>query len=188
MRKWFQGHRGRSLLAGTVAAITLGGLAYAAVGPLDAFGSSATTTGAATTASAGSATGGTTAGAIGTAGLTFVAKGGALGTALQGRRGWIRRLLRRSVHASLVVKDGTSGYITVDIDRGAIKAVSTTSISIVRPDGVTVTDSVSSSTEFVRTTEASLKPGTRVVMIGAGGSARYVIGLRKVVAAPPSTA
>src|SRR4029077_641182 len=119
----------------------------------DAFGSSGTpVTGAAVTSSAGGAG---AIGAAGVAGATLLGKGG--GHAAAGgstgkasrRRGLIQRLLHHSVHAEFVVKDGTSGYVTVDLDRGAVQTVSSTSITVLRPDGVTVTAAVTSGTKFV---------------------------------------
>lgn len=168
------GKHGRSLMVGAAAAVAVGGLGYVVAGPMDAFGSAGTTTAAAVT----------TAAAKSASTPTFIAKG----AAAQNRRGLARRLLRHSVHASFVIKDGSNGYITVDFDKGAVQSVSSTSITILRPDGVTVTDAVTSSTKFVRTTEASLTKGTKVLVVETGGTAHYVVAPRVGVGGAPSAA
>jgi hypothetical protein len=180
MSKWLRSHRGRSFLVGAVAAVTIGGLAYVVVGPLDAFASAGAapallvSPGAAANAQSGAAPQAAPTSASESAAATFIAKGGSASRLRV--RALAVRLLRRSVHASFVVKDGKSGaYVTVTLDRGKLQSVSSTSISILRADGVTVTEPVNSSTHFVRTTEATLTPGARVVLVGINGDARYIV-------------
>lgn len=88
-----------------------------------------------------------------------------------------RRLLRHTVHAELIV-DTKSGFKTVDIDRGTLTASPTTSISIVRPDGPTVTAAVTSSTRFRGIAEAKLASGDREIVVQSGGNALVVISLK----------
>lgn len=98
----------------------------------------------------------------------------------------LRQLLRRTVHAQLVVRTKT-GWETLDIDRGSLQSVSMTSITIKRPDGPTVTASVSSSTRFRGLPESGLARGDRVILVQTGGTA-VVVGARAPRAATGSPA
>jgi hypothetical protein len=186
MRTWLQSHRGRSFIIGAVAIATVGGLAYVVAGPLDAFGAS----GGGTAAPAAATSMATRSPAVTGGGPTYLAKDGAL--TRPKARSLIRRLLRRSVHASFVVKEGSKGYVTVTLDKGKVQSVSTTSITVLRADGVTVTTGVTSTTKFLRTTESTLTAGERVVLVEVGGDARYVVavgrGAAKGAVSPPRTA
>jgi hypothetical protein len=180
MSKWLRSHRGRSFLVGAVAAVTIGGLAYVVVGPLDAFASAGASPallvspGSAAPAPAGATLQVAPTSASESAAATFIAKGASANRLRV--RALAVRLLRHSVHVSFVVKDGKTGaYETVTLDRGKLQSVSSTSISILSADGVTVTEPVNSSTNFVRTTEATLTSGERVVLVGINGDARYVV-------------
>ena len=168
MSRWMGSHRTKSILIGAVAAATIGGLTYFVAGPLDAFGSGGTTT----LPAAASQTRAATASAP-----SFVAKSAAIDRRGAGRI--IGRLLRRSVHATFLVKDGTKGYVTVTLDRGTVQSVSSSSITVMRPDGVSVTESVTTSTKFVRTPQASLAAGQKVILVEEGGSARDVVALAR---------
>ena len=53
--------------------------------------------------------------------------------------------LRRAVHGDLIVRT-KAGFENVTVDRGKVTAVSATSITIERPDGVSVTKAVTSDT------------------------------------------
>ncbi|MGD0081577.1 MAG: hypothetical protein ABSD78_00075 [Acidimicrobiales bacterium] len=93
-------------------------------------------------------------------------------------RGQLRQdviwLVLHTVHANLIV-DTAQGYKTLDIDKGSLKSDSSTSISIVRPDGPTVSATITSSTRFPGLPESQLKSGDRVVLAqGAGGNALVV--------------
>lgn len=84
-----------------------------------------------------------------------------------------RGLLSRTDHASLEVRKGGK-WVTVDVDRGNVTAASTSSITLNRPDGQSVTLQISSSTKF-RGKEASsasaLKSGVRAMVISENGTA-----------------
>jgi hypothetical protein len=83
-------------------------------------------------------------------------------------------LVRHTVHANLIV-DTSQGYKVLDIDRGTLRSDSSTSISIVRPDGPTVTARISSSTRFPGLPESQLSQGDKVVLAqGSGGNALVV--------------
>lgn len=84
------------------------------------------------------------------------------------------RLARRAVHAEVIVKTKT-GYKTYDIDRGTLNSVSTSSISITRPDGPTVTANVNGQTKFRGKSESQLAKGDEVVVVQTGGTAVSVL-------------
>lgn len=97
-----------------------------------------------------------------------------------------RKLVRHTVHADLIVKTPT-GFKTVDIDRGKLTSVSSTSISLTRPDGPSVTATITSSTKFIGIPESKLAAGDRVLVVQTGGNA-VLVGARlpKASAAPTS--
>lgn len=97
---------------------------------------------------------------------------------------WIRRLLRRTVHAQFVLRTKGGALETYDYDRGALRSVTSTSIVIVPADAPTTTVSatITSTTRFLGLTESRLQPGDRVALVYQGGSA-VVVGAR----APKST-
>ena len=97
-----------------------------------------------------------------------------------------RKLVRHTVHANLIVKT-PSGFKTVDIDRGKLTSVSSTAISLTRPDGPTVSATITSSTKFIGLPESKLAAGDGVVVVQTGGNA-VLIGARlpKATAAPTS--
>lgn len=93
-------------------------------------------------------------------------------------RGQLRQdviwLMRHTVHANLIV-DTSQGYKVLVIDKGTLRSDSSTSISIVRPDGPIVTARISSSTKFPGLPESQLKPGEGVVLAeGSSGNALVV--------------
>jgi hypothetical protein len=55
--------------------------------------------------------------------------------------------LRRVVHGDLIVRT-KDGFENVTVDRGKVTAVSASSITIERPDGVSVTKAVTAETKF----------------------------------------
>ncbi|HLN05479.1 MAG TPA: hypothetical protein VK217_04330 [Acidimicrobiales bacterium] len=95
-------------------------------------------------------------------------------------------LFRHTVHAELIV--GTKyGYETVIIDRGTLDTVSSTSITITRPDGPMVTASIGTSTRFRGLLESKLAAGDRVVLVQIGGRAVLVGALPPVPSASASS-
>jgi hypothetical protein len=87
-----------------------------------------------------------------------------------------RGLLARTDHATLEVRqDGK--WVTVDVDRGNVTSASTTSITLMRPDGQSVTVHISSSTKFrgkEATSAAALKTGVRAMVVSESGTATSV--------------
>ena len=180
MGGWLRSRVGKSVAAGTLAVVGAGGLTYAIAGPLTGSNVS-TVSGSANFQASGAGAGaancagaiaGAAAGAVPSASGVAVAPAAACG---RGRGGMLRRLLARSAHASLVVRDRSGQWVTVDVDRGTVKSISSTSITLLRPDGVTVTAVLSSSTKFLRQPESSVVAGDRAVVLQVGGTARYVL-------------
>lgn len=81
-----------------------------------------------------------------------------------------RALLRRTVHADLVVRT-KSGFETVDVDRGKVTAVSASSITIARPDGVSVSAGITSTTKFRGLTQAQVAAGDPAAVVQTSGNA-----------------
>jgi hypothetical protein len=186
MGGWLKNRFGRTVAVGTLAVAGVGGLAYAVAGPLSAPTVASTNFQASGTsgASGGSACQGAPggAGAATSAAVPGGSKAGACPGA--GRKGLLGRLLARTAHASLTVKDKSGRWVTVDLDRGTVQSVSSTSITILRPDGVTVTEAIDSSTRFLRQPQSSVVVGDRVVLVAEGGTARYVLAGKPAVARP----
>jgi hypothetical protein len=87
-----------------------------------------------------------------------------------------RGLLARTDHASLEVLQGGK-WVTVDMDRGNVTSASTSSITLNRPDGQSVTLQISSSTKFrgkEATSAGELKTGVRAMVISENGTATSI--------------
>ena len=87
-------------------------------------------------------------------------------------------LLRRSIHTTVEVRYH-HGWRTLEFDRGTITSVSGTpstggTLTLVRPDGVTVQTKLAPSTHFRGTAPANLAKGERVHIKETGGTALYV--------------
>jgi hypothetical protein len=97
--------------------------------------------------------------------------GSAAASPRTGELGGIRKLLLRTDHASLEVKvKGT--WETVTLDRGKVSAISSTSITLARPDGQNVTETIGSTTKFRGVTSASaVVIGKGAIVISMSGSA-----------------
>jgi hypothetical protein len=197
VRSWLSGHVGRSVVAGVLAVGVVGGLAFAVAGPIMGSNASTTSSPAASTGLAGSAlqaaTGASVKACAGGKASAAGAATSAPGTSTPSAAakgcgaGVLRRLLGRAVHATFVIPT-KSGNVTVTLDRGAIQSISSTSITILRKDGVTVTDPISSSTKFLRASESSLAAGDHVVLVQVGGTTRYVVAIGKGTGADASSA
>lgn len=186
MPRWLKSRLGTSIAAGTLAIGVVGGLAFAVAGPI--MGSSVSSTTPPASPATQAAAGGKGAAACAAAGAAGSATSGspASGSAATcaGRRaGILRKLLGRTEHASLTLRGKGGTWVTVTFDRGTIQSISPTSITIVRPDGVSVTAPVTPSTKFRRATESSLAAGDKVVVVQEGGSARAVLALGRRAAA-----
>ncbi|HEV8063639.1 MAG TPA: hypothetical protein VGP46_02350 [Acidimicrobiales bacterium] len=106
-------------------------------------------------------------------------------TSTVAKKGTLRQDLRwlatHTVHANLIV-DTAHGYKTINIDRGTATTVEPNYIKITRPDGVSVTDTISSSTKFPGLPKSEVVKGDRVVLV-AGTTHNGLV----VWARPPAT-
>jgi hypothetical protein len=171
MSTWLKSRLGKSVAAGTLAVAVVGGAAFAVAGPL--MGSTVPTATVQSSSAAVQAASGNTPSTSQTPAAGRAGKDG------KGGEGILRRLMTRSVHASVVVKSKGGTYVTLTLDRGTIKSISSSSITILRPDGVTVTAPLTSSTKFLRSSESALAPGDKVVVVQESGATRDVVALGK---------
>jgi hypothetical protein len=105
-------------------------------------------------------------------------------------KGHHRGLLARTDHATIELKV-KGQWVTYDLDRGKITSVSSTSISLARPDGQSVTLGIASSTHFGHKGSASaLKTGVEATVTSENGTARRVVAAHhaKAAAAPSTSA
>jgi hypothetical protein len=96
-------------------------------------------------------------------------------------RQWARRhpgqaaLLHRAAHADLVVKDRSGAWVTVQYDRGTLKATGDHSLTIERPDGKTVTVKVDDATRYRGIDGfAEVQTGEPLIVVAKDGVATVV--------------
>lgn len=92
----------------------------------------------------------------------------------------LRALLRRAEHAELIVRGKGGSWVTIVADRGTVTAIGATSIEISRPDGVSVTAALTSSTRFPRGGRQAIAVGDHVVVVQVDGTARLVVRLGRL--------
>ena len=79
--------------------------------------------------------------------------------------------MRRAVHGDLVVRT-KDGFENVTLDRGKVTAASASSITIERPDGVSVTKAVNAETRFKGVDSADqLEHGKGALVVSKGDTA-----------------
>jgi hypothetical protein len=83
-------------------------------------------------------------------------------------------ILRHADHGDLSVRT-KDGFRTVTFDRGKVTAASDTSITVMRPDGVSVTKTIDASTKFKGISSASdIKTGKGAIVVSDGDTALAV--------------
>lgn len=93
---------------------------------------------------------------------------------LDSGRGHARALLRRADHATVELKV-KGQWVTYTLDRGTVTAVSPTSITLARPDGQSVTETLTSQTRYRGvTSEAAIRTGRPALVVSEDGSALRV--------------
>ncbi len=97
-----------------------------------------------------------------------------------------RSILARTEHAELIVRTKT-GFKTIDLDRGKVTAVSSSSISVTRPDGVVVTATINSSTKFRGLPQSQVVDGDRALVTQSSGIAISVRSRTAAVASPTTS-
>ncbi len=97
---------------------------------------------------------------------------GATGQATRAARlGRLARLARRAVHGDVLVKT-KNGYQTVTFDRGKVTSANASSITVNRPDGVSVTETLTPSTRYFGISGANaIISGKGAVVISQNGTA-----------------
>lgn len=79
-------------------------------------------------------------------------------------------LIDRAVHAEVVVAKAGGGYETIDLDRGTVSAVSSTSVTVSPLDGAApVTATITSSTHEPKS--VTISEGEQVILISSDGNA-----------------
>ena len=84
-------------------------------------------------------------------------------------------VLKGAIHGDLLIRGEDGATRTVTFDRGKITAISGASITIERPDGVSVSKNVTDQTVFNGTPKDKLEAGMRVVIVSSGDTAERVI-------------
>jgi hypothetical protein len=104
-----------------------------------------------------------------------VVKAAATGAPAPAAAGGKAGVLRGAIHGDLLVRgqDGTTR--TVTFDRGKVTQVSDGSITIERPDGVSVTDGLTGQTVFNGTPRDKLTAGTPTIVVSEGHTATHVV-------------
>jgi hypothetical protein len=93
-----------------------------------------------------------------------------------GRAGGLKPgILKGAIHGELLLMGDHGTTRTVIFDRGKITAISAGSITIARPDGVSVNKGLTGDTVFTGTPRNQLQPGAPVVVVSSGDTAERVI-------------
>jgi hypothetical protein len=84
-------------------------------------------------------------------------------------------VLKGAIHGDLLIRgeDGTTR--TVTFDRGKVTVISAGSITLERPDGVSVSKNLTDQTVFNGTPKDKLQAGMRVVVVSSGDAAERVL-------------
>lgn len=84
-------------------------------------------------------------------------------------------VLKGAIHGDLLVRGEDGATRTVTFDRGKITAVSATSITVERPDGVSVSKNLTDQTVFNGTPKDKLQAGMGAIVVSAGDTAERVL-------------
>ena len=82
------------------------------------------------------------------------------------------RILRRSVHGQIEIAT-KSGFVTFEFDRGVVTSISSSEITILRPDGQSVTEAITGSTRMPEKGVPS--KGQNVIVISVGGNSYRIV-------------
>ena len=92
-----------------------------------------------------------------------------------GRRPGGPGVLKGAIHGDLLIRNDDGTTRTVTFDRGKVTAISAGSITIERPDGVSVSKNLTDQTAFTGTPKDQLEAGMGVVVVSSGDTADRVI-------------
>ena len=84
-------------------------------------------------------------------------------------------VLKGAIHGDLLVRSKDGSTRTVTFDRGKVSSISASSITIERPDGVSVSKDVTDKTVFNGTPRDKLTSGMPVIVVSEGQTATHVV-------------
>jgi hypothetical protein len=104
-----------------------------------------------------------------------VAKAAATGAPAPAAAGGRAGILKGAIHGDLLVRGKDGSTHTVTFDRGKVSAISASSITIQRPDGVSVTDDLNDQTVFNGLPRDQVQNGTPAIVVADGHTATHVV-------------
>jgi len=104
-----------------------------------------------------------------------VAKAAATGAPAPAAAGGKAGILKGAIHGDLLVRSKDGSTHTVTFDRGKVSAISSSSITVQRPDGVSVTDDLNDQTVFNGIPRDQLQTGTQAIVVADGHTATHVV-------------
>ena len=104
-----------------------------------------------------------------------VTKAAATGAPAPAAAGGKAGVLKGAIHGDLLVRNPDGSTKTVTFDRGKVGSISASSITVERPDGVSVTDDLNDQTVFNGTPKDQLQTGTPVIVVAEGHTATHVV-------------
>lgn len=84
-------------------------------------------------------------------------------------------VLKGAIHGDLLVRAKDGATRTVTFDRGKVTAITAGSITIERPDGVSVSKSLTDQTVFNGMPRDQIQPGAAVAVVSSGDTAERVL-------------
>ena len=84
-------------------------------------------------------------------------------------------VLKGAIHGDLLVRGENGTTRTITFDRGKVTALSAGSVTIERPDGVSVSKNLTDQTVFNGTPKDKLQPGMGVIVVSSGERAERVL-------------
>jgi len=104
-----------------------------------------------------------------------VTKAAASGAAAPAAAGGKAGVLKGAIHGDLLVRAQDGSTRTVTFDRGKVTSIAASSITIERPDGVSVSKDLTDQTVFNGTPRDQLTSGTPVIVVSEGQTATHVV-------------
>jgi hypothetical protein len=104
-----------------------------------------------------------------------ITKAAATGAAAPDAAGGKAGVLKGAIHGDLLVRGKDGATRTVTFDRGKVTAISGSSITIERPDGVSVSKDLNDQTVFNGMSRDKVTSGTPVIVVSEGQAATHVI-------------
>ena len=104
-----------------------------------------------------------------------ITKAAATGAEAPGQAGGKAGVLKGAIHGDLLVRNQDGSTRTVTFDRGKVSSISASSITIERPDGVSVSKDVNDQTVFNGTARDKVMSGLPVIVVSEGQTATHVV-------------